>query len=33
MIFVRGEIVATVPESQIVDTLVEHALKLAELAT
>jgi (E)-4-hydroxy-3-methylbut-2-enyl-diphosphate synthase len=29
-IFVRGEVVATVPESQIVDTLVEHALKLAE---
>ncbi len=29
-IFVRGEIVATVPESQIVDTLVEQALKLAE---
>jgi (E)-4-hydroxy-3-methylbut-2-enyl-diphosphate synthase len=31
-IFVRGEIVATVPESQIVDTLLKHALKLAELA-
>jgi (E)-4-hydroxy-3-methylbut-2-enyl-diphosphate synthase len=31
-IFVRGEVVATVPESQIVDTLIEHALKLAEQA-
>ena len=31
-IFVRGQIVATVPESQIVPTLVEHALSLAEAA-
>ena len=29
-IFVRGEVVATVPESQIVDTLISHALDLAE---
>jgi (E)-4-hydroxy-3-methylbut-2-enyl-diphosphate synthase len=29
-IFVRGQIVATVPESQIVDTLIQHALNLAE---
>jgi (E)-4-hydroxy-3-methylbut-2-enyl-diphosphate synthase len=29
-IFVRGQIVATVPESQIVDTLIHHALNLAE---
>jgi (E)-4-hydroxy-3-methylbut-2-enyl-diphosphate synthase len=27
-IFVRGEVVATVPEAKIVDTLVEEALKL-----
>jgi len=31
-IFVRGQVVATVPESQIVSTLVEHALSLAEAA-
>jgi (E)-4-hydroxy-3-methylbut-2-enyl-diphosphate synthase len=31
-IFVRGEVVATVPESQIVPTLIEHALKIAEQA-
>ncbi len=31
-IFVRGQVVATVPESQIVSTLVEHALKIAEEA-
>jgi (E)-4-hydroxy-3-methylbut-2-enyl-diphosphate synthase len=29
-IFVKGEVVATVPESQIVETLVEYALRLAE---
>jgi (E)-4-hydroxy-3-methylbut-2-enyl-diphosphate synthase len=29
-IFVRGEVVATVPESQIVETLIEHALRLAD---
>ncbi len=29
-IFVRGQVVATVPESQIVDTLIKHALDLAE---
>jgi len=29
-IFVRGEIVKTVPESQIVETLIEEALRLAE---
>jgi (E)-4-hydroxy-3-methylbut-2-enyl-diphosphate synthase len=29
-IFVRGEVVRTVPESQIVETLVEEALRLAE---
>ncbi|MFZ0157928.1 MAG: flavodoxin-dependent (E)-4-hydroxy-3-methylbut-2-enyl-diphosphate synthase [Kineosporiaceae bacterium] len=29
-IFVKGEVVATVPESQIVETLVEYALQLAE---
>jgi len=31
-IFVRGEVVKTVPESQIVETLIEEALKLAEEA-
>jgi (E)-4-hydroxy-3-methylbut-2-enyl-diphosphate synthase len=31
-IFVRGQIVATVPESRIVDTLIDQALKLAEQA-
>jgi (E)-4-hydroxy-3-methylbut-2-enyl-diphosphate synthase len=31
-IFVRGQIVATVPESQIVSTLVEHAMSIAEEA-
>jgi (E)-4-hydroxy-3-methylbut-2-enyl-diphosphate synthase len=30
-IFVRGQVVKTVPESQIVDTLVEEAVRLAEL--
>jgi (E)-4-hydroxy-3-methylbut-2-enyl-diphosphate synthase len=29
-IFVRGEIIKTVPESQIVETLIEEALRLAE---
>jgi (E)-4-hydroxy-3-methylbut-2-enyl-diphosphate synthase len=29
-IFVKGEVIATVPESQIVETLVEQALKLAD---
>ncbi len=29
-IFVRGEVVTTVPESQIVETLIEHAMALAE---
>jgi (E)-4-hydroxy-3-methylbut-2-enyl-diphosphate synthase len=29
-IFVRGQIIRTVPESQIVDTLIEEALKLTE---
>ena len=28
-IFVKGEVIATVPESQIVETLVEQALRLA----
>jgi len=32
-IFVRGEVVKTVPESMIVETLIEEAMKLAELAT
>src|SRR5207344_1299225 len=31
-IFVRGEVIKTVPESQIVETLIEEALKLAEAA-
>ncbi|MCD0486516.1 4-hydroxy-3-methylbut-2-en-1-yl diphosphate synthase, partial [Streptacidiphilus sp. ASG 303] len=29
-IFVKGEVVKTVPESRIVETLIEEALKLAE---
>jgi (E)-4-hydroxy-3-methylbut-2-enyl-diphosphate synthase len=29
-IFVRGEVVKTVPESQIVETLIEEALRLAD---
>src|ERR1700759_2111820 len=29
-IFVRGEVIKTVPESQIVETLIEEALKMAE---
>jgi (E)-4-hydroxy-3-methylbut-2-enyl-diphosphate synthase len=32
-IFVRGEVIKTVPESQIVETLVEEALRLAEQQT
>ena len=32
-IFVRGEVIKTVPESQIVETLIEEAMKLAEAAT
>jgi (E)-4-hydroxy-3-methylbut-2-enyl-diphosphate synthase len=31
-IFVRGEVIKTVPESQIVETLIEEALRLAEEA-
>src|SRR6266513_1474209 len=31
-IFVRGKVIATVPESQIVETLIEQAMKLAEAA-
>lgn len=30
-IFVRGEVIKTVPESQIVETLIEEAMKLAEV--
>ncbi|TQS26184.1 4-hydroxy-3-methylbut-2-en-1-yl diphosphate synthase, partial [Microbispora sp. KK1-11] len=29
-IFVKGEVIKTVPESQIVETLIEQALRLAE---
>jgi (E)-4-hydroxy-3-methylbut-2-enyl-diphosphate synthase len=29
-IFVKGEVVKTVPESKIVETLIEEAMKLAE---
>ena len=32
-IFVRGEVIKTVPESEIVETLIEEALKLAENMT
>jgi (E)-4-hydroxy-3-methylbut-2-enyl-diphosphate synthase len=32
-IFVRGEVIATVPESQIVERLIEEAMKLAENMT
>jgi (E)-4-hydroxy-3-methylbut-2-enyl-diphosphate synthase len=32
-IFVRGQVVATVPESQIVETLIEEAMRLAEQAS
>ncbi|MFI5758840.1 4-hydroxy-3-methylbut-2-en-1-yl diphosphate synthase, partial [Streptomyces sp. NPDC051569] len=29
-IFVKGEIIKTVPESKIVETLIEEAMKIAE---
>ena len=29
-IFVKGEVIKTVPEAQIVETLVEEAMRLAE---
>ena len=29
-IFVRGEVIKTVPESEIVETLIEEALRMAE---
>ena len=29
-IFVKGEVIKTVPESQIVETLIEEAFRLAE---
>jgi (E)-4-hydroxy-3-methylbut-2-enyl-diphosphate synthase len=29
-IFVRGEVIKTVPESQIVETLIEEALRMAD---
>ncbi|MBL3926521.1 4-hydroxy-3-methylbut-2-en-1-yl diphosphate synthase, partial [Bacteroides thetaiotaomicron] len=29
-IFVKGEVIKTVPESQIVQTLIEEAMRLAE---
>ncbi|MDX2703328.1 4-hydroxy-3-methylbut-2-en-1-yl diphosphate synthase, partial [Streptomyces sp. PA03-6a] len=29
-IFVKGEVIKTVPESKIVETLIEEAMKLAE---
>src|SRR6266850_1835410 len=32
-IFVRGEVIKTVPESQIVETLIEEAMRLAEQMT
>ena len=32
-IFVRGKVIATVPESQIVETLIEEAMRLAEQST
>jgi (E)-4-hydroxy-3-methylbut-2-enyl-diphosphate synthase len=32
-IFVRGEVIKTVPEAQIVETLIEEAMRLAELMT
>ena len=31
-IFVKGEVIKTVPEAQIVETLIEEALRLAEEA-
>ncbi|MGK5549536.1 flavodoxin-dependent (E)-4-hydroxy-3-methylbut-2-enyl-diphosphate synthase, partial [Streptomyces sp. URMC 127] len=30
-IFVKGEVIKTVPESKIVETLIEEALKIAEV--
>ena len=32
-IFVKGKVIATVPESKIVETLIEEAMLLAEQAT
>jgi len=32
-IFVKGEVIKTVPEAQIVETLVEEALRLADEMT
>jgi (E)-4-hydroxy-3-methylbut-2-enyl-diphosphate synthase len=32
-IFVRGEVIKTVPEAQIVETLIEEAMRLAEQLT
>jgi (E)-4-hydroxy-3-methylbut-2-enyl-diphosphate synthase len=32
-IFVRGQVIATVPESAIVERLIEEAMRLAEQAT
>jgi (E)-4-hydroxy-3-methylbut-2-enyl-diphosphate synthase len=32
-IFVKGKVIATVPESKIVETLIEEAMRLAEQAT
>jgi (E)-4-hydroxy-3-methylbut-2-enyl-diphosphate synthase len=32
-IFVRGQVIATVPESRIVETLIEEAMRLAEQGT
>ena len=29
-IFVKGEVIKTVPESQIVETLIEEAMRIAE---
>jgi (E)-4-hydroxy-3-methylbut-2-enyl-diphosphate synthase len=31
-IFVKGEVIKTVPEAQIVETLIEEAMRLAEEA-
>ena len=32
-IFVKGEVIKTVPEAQIVETLIEEAMRLAEQAS
>ena len=32
-IFVKGEVIKTVPESQIVETLIEEAMRIAEQMT